>query len=188
MNKFTVAVDVDCVLNNLMEKTIEAYNTKYNASLTIDIFTEYDIFKCLPPEEAQRFIDLWKDHDLLASLTPLKHAQWGVKQLVEHGYEVYIATATYHSNFSQKVEWLKHYFGMVPEKNIICIYHKGLLKVDVLIDDCIDNLISSRWYERICFDYPWNRNIWDEAYGIRRARNWLEVIDTVNEIFEGRDY
>lgn len=184
MGKFTVAVDVDCVLNNLMDKAIEMYNTKYDASLTADTFHEYDIFKCLPHEDAIKFTDLFKEHDLWASLTPIKHAQWGVKQLIERGYDVYLATATHHSNFSWKVEWIKHYFGMVPEKNIICIHNKGLLRVDVLIDDCIDNLLASRWYERVCFDYPWNRKIWDEVYGIYRVHNWLEVIDAVNEVFD----
>jgi len=186
MNKFTIAIDVDNVLNNLMDKTIEMYNNKYDASLTVDMFDEYDVYKCLPHDEAQKFIELFQEQDLWASLEPIKNAQWGVKQLIEHGYEVYLATATHHSNFSWKVEWIKYYFGMISEKNIICIHNKGLLKADILIDDCIDNLLSSYWYERVCLDYEWNRNINDEVYGIHRAHDWLEIVDAVNKIYEKR--
>lgn len=184
MNKFTVAVDVDCVLNNLIDKTIELYNLKYGESLTIDTFNHYDASKCLPNDKAQKFVDLFLEKALWDSLTPLRNAQWGIKQFVERGYEVYLATSTHHINFPWKVEWLKHYFEMIPESNIICIHNKGLLKVDVLVDDCLDQLLASHWYERVCFDCPWNRDIWDESYSIHRAHNWLEICDVVNEIFD----
>lgn len=184
MNKFTVAVDVDCVLNNLIDKTIEMYNLKYGESLTIDMLDKYEVSKCLPNDKAQKFVDLFLEKELWDSLTPLRNAQWGIKQLVERGYEVYLATSTHYINFPWKVEWLKHHFGMIPANNIICIHNKSLLKVDVLIDDCLDQLLSSHWYERVCFDYPWNRDIWDESYSIHRVHNWLETVDVVNEIFD----
>lgn len=183
-NKFTIAIDVDCVLNNLMDKTIEMYNSRYNTSLSINNFKEYDVFKCLPHNEAQNFVDLFQEEELWESLTPIKDSQWGIKHFIESGYTVYLATATHYKNFSWKVEWLKHYFGMIPEKNIICVHNKGLLKVDVLIDDCLDNLLSSMWYERVTLDWPWNRDVWDETYGIHRAHNWIEIVDIVNEIYE----
>lgn len=185
--KFSVAIDVDCVLNNLMEKTIEMYNNLYGSNLKIDDFKEYDIFKCLPEKEAKRFVELFKVCDLWMSLTPIKNSQWGVKQLVDNGYEVYLATATHHINFAWKVDWLKSCFGMIPEENIICIHNKGLLKVNVLVDDCVDNLTSSLWYERVCLDWPWNRNVCDEAYGIHRAYNWLEIVDIINEIYDSEN-
>ena len=182
--KFSIAVDVDGIINNLIPRAIAVYNERYNASLVLDDFDKYKIEECLAHKEAQRFLDIFKEEEFWGSLTPLKDSIWGVKQFVESGYDVYFATATHYSNFAWKVEWLKHFFGMVPEKKIICIHNKELLKVDVLIDDCIDNLLSSIWFERVTLDYPWNRDIWDETYGIHRAYNWIEIVDIVNKIYD----
>lgn len=181
---FSIAVDVDGIVNNLIPRAIEVYNERYNDHLVLDNFNKYKIEDCLPKDKARNFLEIFTEEEFWGSLTPLKDSIWGVKQLVDSGYEVYFATATHYSNFAWKVEWLKHFFGMIPDKNIICIHNKGLLKVDVLIDDCIDNLLSSRWFERITLDYPWNRDIWDETYNIHRAFNWIEIVDIVDKIYE----
>ena len=181
---FSIAVDVDGIVNNLIPRAIEVYNERYNEHLVLDNFNKYKIEDCLPKDKARKFLDIFTEEEFWGSLTPLKDSIWGIKQLVDSGYEVYFATATHYSNFAWKVEWLKYFFGMIPEKNIICIHNKELLKVDVLIDDCIDNLLSSRWFERITLDYPWNRYVWDETYGIHRAFNWIEIVDIVDKIYE----
>ena len=184
MNKFIVAVDVDSIVNNLVERLIEVYNKKYDANFKLDDFNDYDFFKCLPYDDAQCLMDLLDEKKLWDSLSPRKGSQRGVKHFVDQGYEVYFATATTPVTFPWKVEWLKKYFGIVPEKNIICINNKGLLKADVLIDDNIDNLLSSQHYDRVCLDYPWNRNVHDEVYSIYRARSWDEIVDAVDKIYE----
>ena len=59
---------------------------------------------------------------------------------------------------------------------------KSLLKADVLIDDCLDNLISS-FAERVCLDHPWNQNeLKDYSYGIRRAYHWSDIVNIINDI------
>ena len=45
MHKFTVALDCDEVLNNLIEKTLELYNARHSTQLALDSFTEYDFYK-----------------------------------------------------------------------------------------------------------------------------------------------
>ena len=184
MNKFIIAIDVDNVLNNLMEKSIEMYNITYNTFLTIDDFIKYDIFQVLDFKEAENFIELFLKQELWDSLTPLKNSQWGVKKLIENGYEVYFATSTHYSNFSWKVEWLKKYFPMIPEKNIICIHNKGLLKCDVMIEDCVDNLLSNTSCYRVLLDYSWNREVHDDARLIYRVHNWEEIIQTIDKLYE----
>ena len=51
--KYTIAVDVDDVLNNLNERIIEMFNEEYGTSLAEDMFTSYDLYKCLPFEIAE---------------------------------------------------------------------------------------------------------------------------------------
>ena len=183
MNKFVVAVDVDSIVNNLIEKLIELYNKTYDANLTLDDLNDYDFFKCLQYDDAQHLMDLLNEKKLWDSLSPRKGSQRGIKHFVDQNYEVYFATATAPVTFPWKVAWLQKYFSVVPEKNIICINNKGLLKADVLIDDNIDNLLSG-YYGRVCLDYPWNRDVHDDIHDIFRAYNWDEIVGIVDKIYE----
>ena len=54
----------------------------------------------------------------------------------------------------------------------------------VLIDDNIDNLLSSQYYDRVCIDYAWNRDVHDEVYAINRAHNWDEIVEVVDKLYE----
>ena len=59
---------------------------------------------------------------------------------------------------------------------------KSLLKCDVMIDDCLDNLISNIC-ERICLDYPWNQSKEkDFVYSIYRAKSWKDIVNIINDI------
>ena len=59
---------------------------------------------------------------------------------------------------------------------------KSLLRVDVMVDDHLSNLVSNVC-ERICLDYPWNRDTSkDYAYDIKRAYNWNDVVNIINNI------
>ena len=182
MNKLVICIDVDSVLNDLMEKTIAMYNNRYNAKLSIEDFTDYDIFKDLSYDDAEKFIALWQEEELWRSLEPKKGSRRVVKRLVDNGHDVYFATATHPKNFAWKVEWLQHYFSIVPSKNIICICNKGLLNCDVLIDDYTENLLENKLCHRVLFDCTWNRDVYDDAHLITRVYNWDDVIATVNKI------
>lgn len=182
MNKLVICIDVDGVLNDLMEKTIVMYNNKYNAHLSLEDFPDYDIFKDLPYDDAEKLLALWQEEELWNSLEPRKGSQRSIKKLVDDGHRVYFATSTHHKNFAWKVEWLQHYFGVIPSKNIICICNKGLLNCDVLIDDCVDNLLANKLCYRVLFDCCWNQHIYDDVHLITRVHNWDEIIKVVDEI------
>ena len=183
MGKFKVAIDCDNVCNNLMVKLIELYNKRYNAQFKLEDFTEYDFFKCLPYDTAENLINLLFEKSLWDSLSPMHHAQNGIKNFVDQGYEVYFVTASNPETFQWQVDFLQKYFSTIPKKNIIYTHHKGMLNVDVLVDDSIDNLLNGH-YDRVCMDAPWNRNVRDEVYGIYRALNWPEIVNAVNKIYK----
>ena len=116
MHKFTVALDCDEVLNNLIEKTLELYNARHSTKLTLDSFTDYDFYKCLLFEEAEDLTAMFLEKELWDSLSPAPHSQWGVKTLIDKGYDVYVATATHHTNFPWKVDWIIKNFPLIDGK------------------------------------------------------------------------
>lgn len=176
-----IAIDIDNVLNNHVEKTIEFYNKKYNKSLSMQDINHYSIYECLPYEDADNFIKLFTDIDVLNSLTPTNRSQACLKSLINQGHELYIATATPPQVYDIKVNFIKKYFDFFPVKNMICIQKKSLLNVDILIDDSLEQLTSSVNYYRVCYDQPWNQGH-DYAYDIYRAYSWDDVLTCVDKI------
>lgn len=181
--KYIVALDCDCVLNNLIESTCQMFNERYGTDISEKTFIQYDIYKCLSFEDAEKFTALWHERELWDSLSPTHHSQWGVKKLIDDGFSVYIATSTHHENFPWKVEWLKHYFPFIDERHIICIGDKSILNVDVMVDDHAYNLINNLHCNRVLVEKPWNINIHDEIYGIKRCTNWDDIVDAVEEFY-----
>lgn len=177
-----IVCDIDSILNNLTERAIEVYNSRNNKNIKISDIISYNFYDCLPKEDADGIVSLFKEKSLWDSLKPLEGSQNGIKQLIKRGHQIYLATATDPINFEWKISWLKQYYPFLSEDNIIRIMDKSLLKADVLIDDCLDNLISSS-AERIVLNYPWNQNeLKDYAYGIRRGYNWSDIVNIINNI------
>lgn len=182
--RYNVMVDCDCVLNNLIQRTCQMFNERYNKNISEETFTQYDIYKCLAFDDAEKFSALWNERELWDSLSPTYHSQWGVKKLIDNGFNVYIATSTHYNNFPWKVEWLQHYFPFVKESNIICIGDKSVLNADIMIDDYANNLIGNIRCNRILFEKPWNKSVNDDVYGIKRCTNWDEIIEAVEEFYK----
>ena len=74
---------------------------------------------------------------LFALMEPMPGAIEAVNLLAKH-YDVYILSTSPWGNTtaaSDKIEWVKKYFGSVFHKRVILTHHKDLLKGDFLIDD-----------------------------------------------------
>ena len=177
-----IMCDIDEILNDLVPKTLTMYNAQSGKDIQISDLTSYKWNECLPEEDSNAMIALLNDKALYDTFEPLPDSQWGLKTLINQGHDVYLATATPFNNFAWKVEWVEKYFPFVDIRNIICIRNKGLLKCDVMIDDCLANL-TSNICERVVLDYPWNRSTSkDYAYDIHRCYNWVDIVNTINEL------
>lgn len=177
-----IMCDIDCVLNNLIEQTLHIYNSRSGKNIRQSDITSYNFFDCLDENDADEITQLFKEKELWDSLTPINNSEWGLQTLINQGHKVYLATATDPINFQWKIDWLQKHFPFISSDSVIRIVDKSLLRTDILIDDCLDNLICNIC-ERICLDYPWNRNdSKDYAYDIYRAKNWIDIINIINDI------
>lgn len=181
-----IAVDIDGCINNLVDRTLEIYNSETNKQIQASDIIAYNFYDCLPKEDADDIMQLFKRKDLWDSLTPANNAQEGLKALIDRDHMIYLATATDPNNFVYKIEWLNRYFPFIDTNNVIRIMDKSLLNVDVMIDDCLDNL-KRGIYEKIIIDHFWNQGkSTDYAYDIHRAYNFKDVVNIIDEI-EKRD-
>jgi 5'(3')-deoxyribonucleotidase len=174
-----IAIDFDCTLFPTLEKVIEIYNKRYNDNISVEQINTYDLYESLDKDVADKIIDIFCDQEVYDNLQPYEYAVDVIKKLIVHGHEIFIATATCAANLCWKEKLLQKHFSFIPKNNLIRIYQKNLLNVDVIIDDCLDNLINSD-AKKICFDHSWNRNKKiDSKYNIYRAYSWIELLNII---------
>lgn len=174
-----VIVDIDNILNDLTKKAIALYNSNSGKNIKLADIVAYSFFKCLPETDAQQICNLFKHKELWDSLEPTNGSQSVLKKIVNSGIDVYLATATDPINFKWKCDWVETHFSFIPVDNIIRIKNKNLLKADIIIDDCLDNLINSE-AEKICLDCPWNRDEQiEEKHNIQRVYSWNEILNII---------
>lgn len=177
-----ICVDIDGTINNLVAKALELYNCRTGKNIQVSDITTYNFAECLSKEDAEGIIELFKEKELWDSLEPLPHSQKVLRALANQGHRIIVATATDPANFNWKIDWMKKYFPFIPTDNIIRIMDKSLLRIDVLIEDCLDHLISNVC-ERVVIDSPWNQSASkDYAYDIARVSSWEEIPDVIKDI------
>jgi 5'(3')-deoxyribonucleotidase len=177
-----IALDFDETLFPTLEKVLEIYNKRHETNFELSQITTYNLSDSFESDVADELIELFVEKEVYSSLQPYKGAVRAVKTLVEQGHEVYVATSTDIRNMEWKEKLLQRYFPFIPKENLIRIYNKKLLNVDIMIEDKLDNLIQT-FADRVCFDQPWNQDKdTDYVYSIYRIRNWGEIINVINTI------
>ena len=177
-----IAIDFDSTLFPTLEKVLEFYNKQHNTNIELSQVTTYNLYDSFETEVADELIELFVEKEIYDYLQPYKGAIRTVKMLIEQGHEIYIATSTDVRNMEWKEQLLQKYFPFIPKNNLIRIYNKALLNVDVMIEDNLENLTKTL-ADRICFNQPWNINEdKDYVYGIYRIHHWGEVINIINDI------
>lgn len=177
-----IAIDFDSTLFPTLERVLEIYNERHNSNLKMSQITEYDLHECFSNDIADELLDLFLDEKVYDDLRPYNGAIKAVKTLVERGHEIYVATSSDLKNMEWKEQLLQKHFPFIPKKNLIRIYNKALLNVDVMIEDNMDNLIQT-FADRICFDQLWNQSeTKDFVYGVYRVHHWDEITNIINKI------
>ena len=177
-----IGIDFDDVLFPTMPTILEIYNERHDTNLSMSDMTAYSFYDCLDENVAKEFVSIANEKELYDRLQPIDKSVQAVNSLIRRGHKVIIPTATDAKNLSWKEELLEEFFPFIPKTDIIKIHDKGLLRVDVLIDDCMDQLTHS-CCERICFDRPWNRDKdKDFVYDIYRIHTWNEVSKIIKDI------
>lgn len=161
-------------------------NTGERLSLA-DIKT-YSIEDYVGEQYKKDFYKIFLDKQVWERVKLLPNCVDVIKKLHDDGYEIYFVTATDTANIHKKFGFLQRDFPFINVKDrLICAHNKQMIKVDVLIDDCLDNLIGGE-YESILFDYPWNRHfdIYNTYDCVYRAYRWKDVFKIIRGISGNR--
>lgn len=179
-----IACDVDNVLNNLQETVVKLFNERYGTNYTLNDFHNYKVANVLPVKEAVDMKEMYGENEIYDHVRPIVGSQEGLQKLINGGDDVYLVTDAIPKNYNEKITWLHHFFPFIDNAHIVALKHKNLFKCDIMIEDNPHNLLASCYYDRICMDYPWNRQLKDHVYGIYRCNGWDQIVDAVNKIKE----
>ena len=126
------------------------------------------------------FIDKFKEHpDLIPhifkKLEPIDKSIESVLKLIESDkYEIFIATASPNDNksaASEKILWIKKYFGDLFDRKIFITHRKDLLIGDYLIDDRTANGAGDFRGELLSFGYNYDEK------KINEYKDWDSILE-----------
>lgn len=181
--KLTILCDIDGVVDNLVECILEKYNEKYHDNLQIKDITQYDMNKFTKPECENVMLEFCND-DTISRMLPLEGSVEAVTKLMEK-HNFYFVTSTYPQNVGYKHEWLKRFFPLYNEKNLIVAYNKEVIRGDILIDDCASNM-SNNVEMNLLYNQPWNMEV-QTIKNFRRVYSWENILDYIQEVTGGNN-
>lgn len=175
MKKLRIYLDADEVLMDFMTPVLAKYNATYDTHLTFDQVHSWDLSTVAAPgTDIYQFMN---EPAFFQTLEPLADAARVLKQLIEDGHDVFISTAAWEEAIPDKYESFKRHFPFMPFAQILMIQRKDILVGDILLDDGLHNIESSRCTYPVVMDKPWNR-----TYDGHRVSNLQEFYTFVQKI------
>ena len=189
-----ILLDCDNVICDTTRSVLDVHYEKTGERLSVDDIKTYYIEDYVSPEYKDDFYKIFLDKRVWKGIQVLPNCIEVVERLHNAGHEIWIATSTEAANVHKKARFLQRTFPFLNiRKRLITTPYKQILNADLLIDDCVDNVINAQ-YKSILMTYPWNANFDDASdENIYRVNNWLEVepmieyIEKVNYIKEDKN-
>ena len=173
-----IALDCDNVICNTAESVLQQHYADTGEKLTLDDITSYYIENYVSDDYKDDFHLIFLKKEMWKRVKVLPHCVEVVKRLHDGGEEIYFVTSTEPQNVAKKARFLQRTFPFLDiRKRLITTHCKQMIKCDLIIDDCVDNVVNAD-YVSILMDYPWNSTaIFDEsAYdNIYRVFDWTQV-------------
>jgi 5'-nucleotidase len=176
---------MDQILADWVGRILEWWNEDHpkDKPVTKEDVKSWDMTDVLKGGEGHYFIrSCMRYPEFYRDLEPIPGAIEGVKELVDKGHDVVIATAMPSSApiaFVGKMEWLRRNMPFFPTQNLIAIKRKELLEGDVLFDDGLHNIEAwdQAGKQAVVLDCPWNRK--PVYFGVQRVFSWKEFLHFV---------
>lgn len=170
--KIRLAIDMDEVLADTIDKFIEVYRKDHNTEILLEEMSGKEFHELLPDTLNQSWRTYVNQPGFFRDLKVMPGAYEVLPQLCEK-YDVYIVSAAmeFKHSLGDKLDWLNEHFPYIDWKHIIFCGHK-IVDVQIMIDDRIRNFAGFRG-RSILFSSPHNHLITE----FERVNTWQEVAE-----------
>lgn len=171
-NKIRIAIDMDEVIADTIDKFIEVYQRDHRVDIALEQMHGKEFHELLP----DRLNDSWRDYvnqpGFFRDLKVMPGSQQVVKALCEK-YDVYVVSAAmeFPNSLLDKHDWLAEHFPFISWKNIIFCGYK-IVDVQIMIDDRIRNFAGFNG-RKLLFSSPHNFQVTE----YERVNSWAEVAE-----------
>lgn len=180
-----IGIDVDNVVCNTAIAVLEQHYADTGERLTLDDITSYYIENHVSEDFRDDFHLIFLNKEMWKRVKVLPNCVDAIRRLHEQENEIFFVTSTESANVVKKHSFLQRTFPFLDiRKRLITTHCKQMIKCDLIIDDCIDNVVNAD-YVSILMDYPWNSTaIFDDASNdkIYRVFDWLQVESMIEYI------
>lgn len=164
----TIAVDMDGVLANVLERFFELDAQDFGRRKTL---AEID---GLPELEAFANVKQYLRRDGFFRNLPVIPGSQAALEKLNRVYDVYIVSAAVEFPLSlhEKYEWLREHFPFISWQQMVFCGSKQIVRADIMIDDHLKNLDPFPGTTYL-FTAPHNSRVQSEKH--IRVNNWIEV-------------
>ena len=180
-NSLVVLIDLDDVMCEFVDGLCRWLHSKHNTNVLATDIKGWNLKQYFPTLSED---DIWEPthtREFWDTVNVKEGAVKYIKALIDDGHQVYICTATDYRAIKPKFDLvIKKYFPYITWSQIIVTKNKSMINGDVLIDDGIHNLESTK-FKKILMSAPHNEYYNAEINGMTRVRTWKEAYDAVCE-------
>jgi 5'(3')-deoxyribonucleotidase/uncharacterized protein with PQ loop repeat len=169
--RLRIGIDMDETICDSLTKHLQACQQAFGVQLSRRDVEGRAVEEAVPPEQAAAARDLVLEPTFFTDLAAIEGSRRVVRELAER-HEVFIVTAAMEvpTSFAAKYAWLREHLPFIPPSHLVFCGDKGVLDLDVLIDD------TPRHFRRfrgtpILFTAPHNLR----EHRFQRVSSWDEV-------------
>jgi 5'(3')-deoxyribonucleotidase len=171
-NKIRLAIDMDEVMADTIDKFIEVYRRDHQTEILLEEMNGKEFHELLPDTLNHSWRNYVNQPGFFRDLKVMPGCKEVVSELCQK-YDVYVVSAAmeFRNSLIDKYDWLAEHFPFVNWKNIIFCGYK-IVDVQIMIDDRIRNFAGFKG-RSILFSSPHNYYITE----YERANTWAEVAE-----------
>ena len=176
--KRKLAVDIDNTIWDLVTPWLDFYNWYYDDDVKYSDIKEYDFFNILKKASKKQMLDLLNIKGFWNLVEPYEYSVEYLRKLNDE-YDLYIVTSTSYKTAEEKFNRFFKLFPFLNESQLILTSDKGLIDVDIIVDDC------PRWLEnknsiKFLINEPYNQLVLDDT--IIRVDNLKDVYNYLHKL------
>jgi 5'(3')-deoxyribonucleotidase len=170
MNKQRIAIDMDEVIADTIQKFIDLYKEAHNIQITLPMLYGKEFRDVLPEELYNTTHKYINNPGFFRDIPVMPDSQRVVKALTEK-YEVFIVSAAmeFRNSLTEKYDWLAEHFPFISWTHIVFCGLK-IVNADIMIDDRSRNFVGFNG-RKLLYSSPHNLEINE----FERVNNWEEV-------------
>ena len=166
-----IGIDQDWVLAKLTKKWLIYYNTIFEDDLKAEDLKTWNLVDHVKDEAKDFVLNFFNIPEFYRDLEVTKDSQRVIEKWQSEGHEIFIVTDPFTKwSMKNKFEWLQEHFPFLDKKNFIFTGNKGVIDLDVLIDDGVHNCEVFKGIP-ILMETPYNKT----ENRFYKAKNWQDL-------------